>query len=322
MAQVRCYSQRMLNPFHGVMSIVKIPLADAVSTDGINWILYVWDEELLGAEGETDTPVEVPDIKYGTWSPGEGLRRAPVRSTQDYSLIQAKGDALLAAIKAHLPQLPFPLQDRFELWLLDSAGLPLALVDSSADVPAGDSDTTVRWNPGRCCRAEFFAPELDSGQQAVLRDTSHADALATRINAGEGTGRRASWLVRDAQGGGEFLGQGGTEAEARLERKWFPPLLLRAHWEDPLTEQLVRAFHVWQAPWLLLLDHLTRNERAALEQLACRQAKRVAEQYRLYPEVVDGERLTAARVQAALDLPSGQRESSEPETLSPFYLEL
>jgi len=321
-AEVCCYSQRMLNPFHGLMSVVKIPLADAVSTDGVNWILYVWDEELLGAGGEEGKAIEVPDIKYGTWSASEGLQRAPVRSTQDYSLIQDKGDALLAAIKANLSALPFPLEDRFELWLLDSAGLPLALVDSATEAPVGDEVGHVRWNPGRCCRAEFRAGDLEAAWQAALHDTAHADALASRINAEDGAGRRARWLERDEQGGGVFVHPEAGDETACLARHWFPPLLLRAHWEDALTEHLVRAFHAWQAPWLLLLDTLTRRERAALEQLACRQAGRIAEQFRLYPDVVDRDRLTAARVQAKMGLPAAEGESTEPEILSPFYLEL
>ena len=327
--EVLCYSQRMLNPFHGIMSVVKIPFADAVSTDGLNWILYVWDEELLGVEGEEGSDVVVPDIKYGTWSPDAGLQRAPVRSTQDYSLIQAKGDALLEAIKANLHRLPFPLQDRYELWLLDSAGLPLALVDSRTEAPAGDEDEAVRWNPGRRCRAEFRVADLDAAQQSRLRDTAHADALAARINGaaeghggGRGAGRRARWLERDARGGGVFVHPRQGEDATALARHWFPPLLLRAHWEDALTERLVRAFHAWQAPWLLLLGSLTRRERAALEPLACRQAARVAEQFRLYPAVVDEARLTAARVQAVMGRSAAEEEDSEPEPLSPFYLEL
>ena len=38
-----CYSERILNPFRGVMNIIALDDAEAVTTDGVNWSLYVRD---------------------------------------------------------------------------------------------------------------------------------------------------------------------------------------------------------------------------------------------------------------------------------------
>ena len=38
-----CYSERILNPFRGVMNVIALDDAEAVTTDGVNWSLYVRD---------------------------------------------------------------------------------------------------------------------------------------------------------------------------------------------------------------------------------------------------------------------------------------
>jgi hypothetical protein len=39
------YSQRMLNPYHGLVQVVEIDGADAVSRDGLTWTLYLQGEQ-------------------------------------------------------------------------------------------------------------------------------------------------------------------------------------------------------------------------------------------------------------------------------------
>ena len=41
---VRCYSQRLVNPFRGILSVVETEDADAVSSDGLHWSLYIHGE--------------------------------------------------------------------------------------------------------------------------------------------------------------------------------------------------------------------------------------------------------------------------------------
>ena len=51
--EVRCFAQRMLNAFRGVMHCVVSPWADAVTKDGRSWTLYVRKECLYGDNDST-----------------------------------------------------------------------------------------------------------------------------------------------------------------------------------------------------------------------------------------------------------------------------
>jgi hypothetical protein len=42
-----CYSQRMLNPFRGIVSCIRYKSADAVTADGKHWDIYVSNAGLL-----------------------------------------------------------------------------------------------------------------------------------------------------------------------------------------------------------------------------------------------------------------------------------
>jgi hypothetical protein len=131
MIDAEIYAERMLNPFHGVVNVVEISGADAVSRDGRIWTLYVHGERAT-LEDDPWTGVQTPDTKFGIWSASDGLRRAPVRSSADYATLQSRGLQLLAAVEHNSRRLPFPLVDRHELWLLDAkTRLPLALLQSA-----------------------------------------------------------------------------------------------------------------------------------------------------------------------------------------------
>ncbi len=96
---VSCYSQRILNPFRGVMNIISIGGADAVTIDGVNWTLYIHDT----FDCPTDDPeeffaIEMPDIRFGDWNKNNGLLRSPLIASYHYNEIQAIGNALLDAL--------------------------------------------------------------------------------------------------------------------------------------------------------------------------------------------------------------------------------
>lgn len=44
---IRCYSQRLLNPFRGAMNIIEYQGAEAVTVDGVHWDIYVRDLALV-----------------------------------------------------------------------------------------------------------------------------------------------------------------------------------------------------------------------------------------------------------------------------------
>jgi hypothetical protein len=85
----------------------------------------------------------------------------------------------------------------------------------------------------------------------------------------------------------------------------------------------VRAYLDWQAPWLLMLQHLSDPTRDRLEQAAVHRAMLMAESHVLFPKVIDSGRIVAARVEASLRRAAGEGMESCPEAdaLFPFFNE-
>jgi hypothetical protein len=86
----QCYSQRLLNPFRGVVNCIKYRSAEAVTADGVRWDIYVSNEALLD-----DLPdrqhTQVSDIRYGSWSAETGLKRGPIFPSDDFLMMEAMG---------------------------------------------------------------------------------------------------------------------------------------------------------------------------------------------------------------------------------------
>jgi hypothetical protein len=86
---------------------------------------------------------------------------------------------------------------------------------------------------------------------------------------------------------------------------------------------LIRDYHAWLAPWLLLLQGLAADTRGELERQARMQALEVARQYRLYPEVVNRGEINAALVEAVLLASRGHEQPVKNDAgMSTFYIEL
>lgn len=323
---VRCYSQRLVNPFRGILSVVETDDADAVSSDGMHWALYVHGEiEDVRMSDGTLRDVALPDIKFGDWSIETGLKRAPVRNAADMNRIDAIGSHLLEAVKHAAAQLPFPLCDRDELWLLDRWDRPLALLGVAVDEDARDTPQTLAWHPGELAKTQFSSTRMPEGSSH-----SAGGLVEELVNAACGERPRAQWFWRSDDGSG--IGQEGVAIDLSivgriLTATEFPPLLLSTAWATADEQALLNDFLAWQAPWLLQLQHLDREQRAQLERLAVRRAGEVAKCHRLYPEVIDVDCITAARVEARLrgdgDAPSAEAANVDAVdvTLIPFYRE-
>jgi len=292
---MRCYSQRMLNPYHGIVNVVEIPGADAVTRDGRHWALYIQggrERERMADGSELEVPL--PDIKFGTWDARRGLQRAPVRYVTDYEQLDALGSLLLEQVKAAAARLPFPAADRYERWLLHADdGAPLALLESACDGPDGNADGPLRWNPGQAARSGFDPGPALGGTR--LRDNA-AEELARRVNGAAGRRPVAAWYRRAGNGGGECLDGTGPE----LGKAAFPPLLLREHWPSGEDAALAAAYLDWQAPWLLALQDLAEATRRRLERQARARALLLDQLYPTYPRILDTDGLKAARVEARL----------------------
>jgi hypothetical protein len=317
----RCYSQRRLNPFLGIVNVIAIEEGEALCCDGVNWTLFV-----RGGEGDAARDVgrglATAAIRFGVWSAREGLRRAPLSHCADEGFAGDVGCELLAVIREKSALLPFALRDRYELWLLDTVfDLPLALIDSACSRVGMRGDVPLHWRADASAEAPFHVPP------PLLRNgESPAAAVARIVNRAAGPRLRAQWFYRSESGGGQAIR--GIHSDEQLVGRVLPPeafpeKLLRAHWPDRVEQALVRAYLDWQAPWLLMLQHLSEATRDRLEQAAAARPRLLAEHHALFPKVMDNARVVAARMEAGLRRAAGEEGEGDPPwaALSPSFNE-
>lgn len=315
---IDCYAQRLLNPFRGAMHTVRYEAAEAVTVDGVNWDIYVTDDLLLEGLGRAPH-TQVGDIRYGSWSTARGLRRGPRSPSSDFRRMEAMGTVVFEHLASLQGELPFAFKDDHELWLLDTAGEPLALLHSVLDADEISNDVAPEWRAGFAARERF-----SSSARCATGNLNIADYLSRYVNRRAGDCPAAQWFRRDADGRG--TGLGGIRLPPALEGRTlaaeaFPPLLLADIGHDDAHRQLLDDFHAWQAVWLLTLSGLNPRQRLALEHQVRRQALVVESQYRLYPEMVEADLIQAARVEALLRKSVPIVRETE-DSLPAFYIEL
>jgi hypothetical protein len=320
---IACYTQRLLNPFRGVINCIRYESAEAVTRDGVRWDIYVSNDRLL--EGmETGRRVQISDIRYGSWSPEMGLKRGPLYPSEDFKYLEHMGAIVYGHLLEVHERIPFPLADRFELWLLDRETRPLALLDTAVRREDIELDQSAEWRSGQDCRQSFTSSvadrlALESGEEGAL-----AVYLSRQINAAAGPSPAAQWFERLPDGSGtglEGIGCAPGLAGRTLGNEEFPPLLLATHPRNDAQRQLYSDFQRWQAPWLLTLPVLDRPTRERLEGEACARPLLVAQQYRLYPEIIDTTAIRAARVEAMLRGSRPQDRDGD-SVLPTYYIEL
>ncbi|MBE9567939.1 MAG: hypothetical protein IMF14_04535 [Proteobacteria bacterium] len=331
---VACYSQKILNPFRGVMNIISIGGADAVTIDGINWTLYIHDS----FDCPTDDPeeffeIEMPDIRYGDWSKESGLRHSPLIASYHYNEIQTIAHVLLDAVQQYADQCPFPFQDKYELWLLDESNdEPLALLETAHTKEQIFALENLRWEAGIRCKQEFLAnaPIKDPDTKDLLDKLLQKEATGTAgdllnhlIEQRAGQQPSAQWFYRDILNDGTGLNGIninnrliGRELSARL----FPKMLVQRFWPDEAQTALFTAFIQWLSPYLLVLDHLRDEQREALELIARDQALLVDKLYIFYPKIINRQTLNAARVEATMRR-ANRSKASEAQDDTVEYIE-
>jgi len=291
------YSQRQLNPYRGVMRVIRHHGAEAVTQDGWNWDLYVSNRALLEGLGDDALAhshrILVSDIRFGRWSPEHGLKRGPIYPSADFRRMEQEGATLFAyLLEAHQASV-FPFLDRYELWLLDARSMPLVLLASATDASEMDLDLPLTWQIGACARIDFTCAIAANAADALTRQVRQ---IATPRPA-------AIWVRREDDGDATLMGaiQGETrQLPTRLPAAAFPRYFLAETGHGDEYAQLARAYLDWQAPCLLLLPTLPRDERRRLERLARARADAVAQHHRLYPELIDAAQIQAARVESML----------------------
>lgn len=318
---IECYAQRLLNPFRGVVQIIRYEAAEAVSSDGLNWDIYVSNDE-LARDLAPGTRVQTSDIRYGSWSPERGLRRGPLYPSDDFLRMEAMGAIVYEHLLRVHDRLPFPLRDRYEFWLLDTAGQPLALLDSACEEGDLAQECGTLWRAGIAAGESFASEAMRTIQPEG--DSAAADYLNSYINRSAGERHSAQWFLREPDGSG--MGLHGAELDAslvgrRLDAVDFPEFFIARTGHDAGHTRLIADYLAWQAPWLLLLTNLDPAQRRRLEQQARAQPFVVEQQHRLYPQLADAAVIQAARVEAMLRR-SQARQDEAAGTMSTFYIEL
>lgn len=308
--EIQCYAQRLLNPFRGVINVIRYQSAEAVTMDGVHWDIYVANEALsAGLKGKA----QISDIRYGSWSEADGLKRGPIYPSEDFRRMEQRGHIVFDYLRQHHGDVPFAFADHFELWLLDSARRPLALIHSVLTQDEMTMDVPRLWRAG-------FAAEAQFRSSAIAEPENSAATLAAQVNR-----RSASWqwIARDASGGGMGMAGGaGSEQGAIFSAQDFPEGLLAQNPEDAGSCGLVKDYLDWLAPCRLLLPGLEPEARAAIESLARLRAAEMVRQHRLYPAIADPSQLKAAQVELVLrDKQPATQEKTNAST-SPFYIEL
>jgi len=296
-----CYSERVLNPFRGVMNVIALDDAEAVTTDGVNWYLYVRDRfNTADDEPEEFAHIDNPHIRFGTWSEMDGLKRAPVLPCYHYHEIQHKGERLLEVVHHYAADVPYEFRDYYELWLLEKdTQQPLALIDSVCSNCDTYNNDLLTWRAGNLCRSQF------KSEVARLTDGihTHADLLNQLINMRAGNRPSAQWFLREQNGYGyglDGINLNNALAGREMSPRLFPRMFVEEHWENNTHARLVNDFINWMSPWLLLLDFLKDEQREALESAARKHAMLVDKLHVLYPKIVEEKHIKAARVEAML----------------------
>lgn len=283
----QCFAIRRVNPFLGVLQVIKNSSGRAISANGV-----VWDIEVNAEVNDWGSISQAADgniyLRYGLWSADEGLVNRPLNPHGDDDPLTQKCHDVIESIETCLDKLPFQLQDSRELWLLDADGVtPIALL---AAMRPEDTYTSVEpryWSS--CLGADGVSSQYRFAESRELEQQ-------VKIRAGFNI--RKVWIQRHEDGGGvnELTGE-------LVPFGSIPPFLLTEHWEDPGEQKRAQSFIRWIAPSLLTLQMITTEDRQRLEQNLNIQAVSVEHHWRLYPHIIQHKLIQSARVQSRLQTP-------------------
>ena len=293
---IECYAQRLLNPYRGVVHTIRYQSAEAVTTDGVEWDIYVANDALLEGLGRAGRRAQISDIRYGHWSAETGLKRGALYPSEDFRRLEEMGAVVYEyLLKAHR-EVPFTFRDYFELWLLDTRHQPLALLHSVLTETDTETKPPLDWRAGMAAHAQFKSQALIGSRDTPgVYLTKHINSLVGRT--------QAQWFVRTDEGSGLGLRvvNGAASLQGRvLEAELFPPFYIATAGMDSAHMQLVQDYQAWQSPMMLLLPQLDDPTRVIMEAHARGYPEAIEKHYRLYPHVIDRAMLQAARVEAAL----------------------
>ena len=277
------YGVRRLGPYLGVIQVIDVGDACAYSTNGKTW--RVRQQTASGRFRWGVTQVSGDDVS-------------------ELRIVNA--DNLVEALR-NQPPVPFPLRDRFELWLLSNkTRKPLALLRTRYKAHDMERVTDPHWRPFLMTDTGFVSPTLALQEKKHPRmgwPTPHRDQLESQVNVASRPMPAAQWFERRSDGSG--IGRDGLrladdEVGRTLDASDFPELLISEDWDDDVQRGLVNDYHDWYAALLLTHQNLRRATRERLEKAACRRPKPLLAAYPLIPEVIDRDAIDVALVSARL----------------------
>jgi hypothetical protein len=277
---IRAYSQRLLPPYSGVVQVAETPRARAQSFDGIDWDIHFLPANVHGNGQQFREQGYALDRGY--------FRVAHVRDNELKTYIfpaHLDADEVTASIHElseflATAQVPFPIADTFEYWLLDGADQsPLALIFSCCtESQMATFPRHTHWTalPHSKMEIENTEGEKARGEPPVN------DRFQRLVARRAGSNPRAAWFRRSD------------------ESHDFPALLVREDWQHEEEHDLCRRYLHRKAPRLLLLQGLPESDRERMEIAAKQYALEVEGYFPLYPEVNDEHLMSAIRVEARL----------------------
>ncbi len=290
MSQPHCYAIRLVNPYTGIVQVVSHGIARGISRDGYNWEIQVQIERKKGGWGSLNrNQYELKYCRYGLWNPRDGIMRLPTDPTVDVAQLKDGYKLLLRQFRSGLlEQIPFPIEDRFEFWLLDKKyHMPLALLGSTCDKNMLPKINEQYWH---AVAASLTVEAYPSASAESLEKL-------IRMNAD-----KRQWFHRSPDGSAVSLDfrTPASLAGRELPASAFPELLVREDWDIPQESQLVAIWASYLAPWLLQLQGISQSRRTLLEQDASRNPETLEVLHRLYPEIIDQALINTTRVTAKI----------------------
>src|SRR4030042_319866 len=87
--------------------------AEAVTTDGAEWDIYVANDALLEGLGRAGKRAQISDIRYGHWSAETGLKRGPLFPSDDFKRLEEMGAVVYEHLLRVHRDVPFRFRDPF-----------------------------------------------------------------------------------------------------------------------------------------------------------------------------------------------------------------
>ncbi len=295
------FSIRRLNPFNGVLQVVATADARALSNNGQSWEIQVLSDSPQGLWANIPYAGQ-QFYTFGLWSSNQGLHRVPLNPLFNISGMLKSAQQLIDSLEPKLQQLPFPLDDSYELWLLDEdSGTPFALLDSARSEAELEHKTYTRWRAAETGDFSFASPYL-SEKGLPLNDGHnprvHASVLEALVQGRSGPDHHRAWYLRDAKRAGKVIMHQADDQPAA----GFPELPVSLDWHEAEDHRLIMDYVSWKAPLILLLPGLAPATRAMLEGLAVKNPALIDRLWRLLPEINNKTLLNKARIEARIRL--------------------